>query len=495
MPSGKLTLLTLVLTWPILAPAQQIAIGQYPVTDDGPGPITPGPDGALWFTSLNYVARITTKGVITEYPISTADSVPVGIVAGPDGALWFTEKQGNQIGRITTAGVIAEYPVPTAHSGPYAITVGRDGALWFTEVYANQIGRITTAGVITEYPVPKQYPIPSSTLLGAIATGPDGALWFSRGTSIVRITTPGSTTEYPIQTASGIAAISTGSDGALWFATDEINIGRITAAGAITALYPVPGWSGGLNALTAGADGALWFTGMPGKIGRITTAGAVTLYPIPPGTADGITTGPDGELWFTEFNSDGNNIGEVFFLTAGLTLSPATGVYQTNHTFTGSGFAPAETVRIYERAVGSTVLATVAADASGSFTVSAREPESPYGTMLCLAVGQSSHKLGAAGLTVTPRLVLSPDSGAAGSTVAVSGYGFPASARVVVYWSEPRILLGIATTDANGAFAGTFALTFTIPFGAAPGANRVQGVWDCTHESCPNSGYGSITVQ
>ena len=39
---------------------------------------------------------------------------------------------GNNIGRITTSGIITEYPVPTANSYLY-ITAGPDGALWFTD--------------------------------------------------------------------------------------------------------------------------------------------------------------------------------------------------------------------------------------------------------------------------------------------------------------------------------------------------------------------------
>ena len=54
---------------------------------------------------------------------------------------------GNKIGRITTAGVITEFPVrrranPTGSAGP-------DGALWFMEYAGNKIGRITTAGNVT----------------------------------------------------------------------------------------------------------------------------------------------------------------------------------------------------------------------------------------------------------------------------------------------------------------------------------------------------------
>jgi hypothetical protein len=126
----------------------------------------------------NRIGRITTVGVITEFSIPTPDSGPGGITAGPDGALWFTEYQGNQIGRITTAGVITEFPTPTASSGPLRIAAGPDGALWFTafdaESKIGRIGRITTAGVITEFPTP----IADTWPLG-IAAGPDGTLWFT----------------------------------------------------------------------------------------------------------------------------------------------------------------------------------------------------------------------------------------------------------------------------------------------------------------------------
>src|SRR5690349_13749539 len=87
----------------------------------------------------------------TEYDIPTAGSRPFSITPGPDGALWFTESDGNQIGRITTQGVISEYRIPGTSSTPVWITSGPDGALWFTENNGNKIGRITTRGVISEY--------------------------------------------------------------------------------------------------------------------------------------------------------------------------------------------------------------------------------------------------------------------------------------------------------------------------------------------------------
>jgi len=115
----------------------------------------------------------------------------MGIAAGPDGNLWFTEWNWSNIGRITTAGVITEFPIPTANSAPMGIAAGSDGSLWFTEWNWSNIGRITTAGVITEFPI-----LPPVGLPAGIAAGPDAALWFTEvaqaGDHIGRITTPAS---------------------------------------------------------------------------------------------------------------------------------------------------------------------------------------------------------------------------------------------------------------------------------------------------------------
>src|SRR5258708_2268003 len=76
--------------------------------------------------------------VITGYPIPTTSSLPYYLTPGPDGALWFTEYIGNKVGRITTGGVISEYAVPTATAYPIGITSGPDGAVWFTEYVAGK---------------------------------------------------------------------------------------------------------------------------------------------------------------------------------------------------------------------------------------------------------------------------------------------------------------------------------------------------------------------
>lgn len=66
------------------------------------------------------------------------------------------------------------HSLPTSYSQPKGIASGPDGALWFTEYNTNKIGRISTSGAITEYPV-----ISAASYPYSITTGPDGALWFT----------------------------------------------------------------------------------------------------------------------------------------------------------------------------------------------------------------------------------------------------------------------------------------------------------------------------
>jgi len=467
--------------------AQQVAINSgYPLpAGSGPSGITAGPDGALWFTAGNSIGRITTAGDITTYPVPSSTNGLVGITAGPDNALWFTVAT-SKIGRISTTGTITEYPIPTANSGPTGITLGADQALWFTESEANQIGRITPAGVITEYPVPT----PNSGLSGinrpgGITAGPDGALWFTEylAGQIGRITTAGVITEYPApggpNTGLGPECITAGPDGALWFTDMNPSlgsvsiIGRITTAGVVTQ-YPLPTADSGPVGITTGPDGALWFADYSANIGRVTTAGVITQYPLPnpqPFSLNQITTGPDGELWFTDDYKE--RIGELFFVTATLTASPSSGVYQSAITFSGSGFAPNEKVRVYSKGVGSAVLAHGMTDSTGSFTASATVPHAFYGPQLFVGVGQTSGKLGAATFSISPLLVLNPTSGPVGTTVTAEGYGFGSTEHVKLIWPNPFTRLGEQGTRGSGTFGGS-GFTFTVPAGSPSGVTKVE---------------------
>jgi len=282
-------------------------ITEFPVISSGTdlGGIVAGPDGNLWFTEFtaSKIGRITTEGVVTEFPLPTASN-PQLIAAGADGNLWFPEATGDKIGRITTAGVITEFPVLTTNAGLTGIAAGPDGNLWFIEGGANKVGRITTAGVVTEFPVP------TAGVPLHIAAGPDGNLWFTEYTAnkIGRITTTGVITEFPILTAGGEPQrIAAGPDGNLWFTETHANkIGRITTSGVVTE-FPIPTAGTDAIGIAAGADGNLWFTKYStNQVSRITTAGVVTEFTVPTAASipTTITPGPDGSLWFCEGDTD-----------------------------------------------------------------------------------------------------------------------------------------------------------------------------------------------
>ncbi len=134
----------------------------------------------MWFTEFSYKGSRLADKVFRFEPGSHATHYHVGygpmtIVTGPDGALWFTEVQGD-IARLTTGGTLTQYPVPGGSSSRLGgIAVGSDGALWFTENAA--IGRINTGGKMTSFP------IPGSANPVAITAGNDGGMWFTYNTS------------------------------------------------------------------------------------------------------------------------------------------------------------------------------------------------------------------------------------------------------------------------------------------------------------------------
>jgi streptogramin lyase len=323
-PVYLLAALALTYAVPCVSQTGHPVITEYPVLSaplSGLQEIVTGSDGALWFseyagpTGTSKIGRITTAGVITEYPIPSGTSGfsgPQGITEGPDGDVWFAESVSNKIGRLSTTGVLTEYPLSPTSGRPVNIAAGPDGAIWFTEYDSNKIGRITTAGVITEYPIPTPNSLPEG-----ITAGPDGALWFIEFTSnkIGRITTTGAINEYPAPSPGGLSDIVAGPDGALWFNEFRANkIGRITTAGVITE-YPVPTPNSLPEGNTAGTGGTWFAEYNSNQIAFITTAGVITEYtvPTPNSGPHAVTAGPDGAMWFTETLA--NQIGRIAFIT------------------------------------------------------------------------------------------------------------------------------------------------------------------------------------
>jgi len=125
-----------------------VVTGSYAVPAGNPGWITAGPDGALWFVGggypASYIGRICVKvspgcpsvGALTDPPYFVSSDINglVYITPGPDGAIWFSgfKRSGTGlIGRITTDGKTVNYYDVDFAEG---ITSGPDGAVWFASV-------------------------------------------------------------------------------------------------------------------------------------------------------------------------------------------------------------------------------------------------------------------------------------------------------------------------------------------------------------------------
>jgi virginiamycin B lyase len=157
-------------------------VKQYLITGiTGQSPaILRGPDGAMWFSEdgTARIGRIGPEGKLRTYagPLyeSKFSDVANAVTVGPDGNLWWTAMQSNVIWAMNLRGrVVHAYTIPTPNSAPWGIATGRDGALWFTESAGNKIGRVTTRGVFSEYPLPTPWARPQG-----IARNRDGSLWF-----------------------------------------------------------------------------------------------------------------------------------------------------------------------------------------------------------------------------------------------------------------------------------------------------------------------------
>jgi streptogramin lyase len=250
-----------------------------------PRGITRAPDGNLWIAEsavTGAIARVNPDGSVTEFGTGVTGR-PVDVTAGPDGNVWYVAQSPSAVGRVTPDGTITEFSAGlTANSNPSAIVAGEDGNLWFTEsADPGRIGRITPAGTITENSIG----LPPNMAPTDIAAGPDGNMWFTLAGDpggIGRISPEGvfkifkpdpGESGADLTPGSRPTGIASGTDGALWFTESASpgRIGRITTGGDVTE------YTEGLTPdrapwmIAPGPDGNMWFTenANPGALARI----------------------------------------------------------------------------------------------------------------------------------------------------------------------------------------------------------------------------------
>lgn len=250
-------------------------------------------------------------------------------MTGADGDLWFTETHANKIGKLVpSTGAITEYSIPTANSQPTGIALGAEGDVWFTEYATSKVARITPSGTVTEYTTLFGDDNPLYITPGA---GEGTSMWYSgdKGHHIGYVNesgTAGETTAPKEQDPTGIA---TGSDGATWFSTFEAESEASTLdrlPGLFGTLTETDQFSLNLGQLLADSDLGFWYvsdTGDGASLYRVTSDNIVTDEARAPTPAhgsdcysktnlracplDGLAFGPDRAIWFTDFST--NSIG------------------------------------------------------------------------------------------------------------------------------------------------------------------------------------------
>jgi streptogramin lyase len=118
--------------------------GNMPSGSQGFG-ITGGPDGRIWYTDTanSRIGAINVDGTGQVFYSTGLTGQPITITAGPDGNLYFGEVTP-VVGKITTSGVITEYPFPATEGSFPVINVvaGPDKNIWFTNNVHSQIGKL-----------------------------------------------------------------------------------------------------------------------------------------------------------------------------------------------------------------------------------------------------------------------------------------------------------------------------------------------------------------
>lgn len=159
---------------------------------------------------------------------------------------------------------------------------------------------------------------------------------------------------------------------------------------------------------------------------------------------------------------EGDNIkGVEFEVSPGISVSDKEGYVGDTITVTGSGFEEDETgIKILFD--NEAVKSGITADEDGVWEKSFEVPEAAMGTYDVTAEGRNTKKrdIDAVEFEVLPSLVVTPLTGHVGTTLTVSGGGFPANESVTITYDG--VTKGSGITSSKGSLSGvTFAAEHT----------------------------------
>jgi hypothetical protein len=151
--------------------------------------------------------------------------------------------------------------------------------------------------------------------------------------------------------------------------------------------------------------------------------------------------------------------GISFNIIQKINVSSTTGTTGEQITIQGEGFARESTIVVDFD--GNEVKANIVSDPAGSFSYIFEIPEAPAGKHT-IHVKDKAGNEDALRITVTERLIITPDSGPSGTVIEVTGTGFGPQAPVTITFDGSKITNGI-TTSVNGSFYTSFKVPVSLP--------------------------------
>ena len=263
-------------------------------------------DGELWFLDArrDIVSRIDMAGHMRVVSKAFPKGATLwGIATGGDGNLWITEAGVDAIARMTLDGRVTQIARLPHDSFPTQITAGSDGSLWFA--VADGVGRVTPVGAL------RLWKFRVTAAFGpSIAATLDGGVLAATGTALLRVSPAGTVTRLPVNRARPPQVLATGPDGAVWFTLGGASsgIGRMTADGEVQGTWRDQfGATVDQEGLAVDATGNVWVTDSgtdslerlspvgraPGPLQRLLPRAGRFRH------ADQTFAGPDGAMWVT----------------------------------------------------------------------------------------------------------------------------------------------------------------------------------------------------
>jgi hypothetical protein len=367
-----------------MTPEGHFTIFDYQGTDASE--IISGPDGNLWFNipgDENRLGKVTPQGEFSYY--ATGETLATDLTSGPDGDIWFKWRD-DQIAKLKPAdGNIVAYTIPPQSPGPAqrvfvtALVTGADGNVWVADEGQHRLVRVTPAGDFAFYT------LPDADGPQALASGPDGALWYlsspatdgsqyylSYPNRVGRMSLDGSVSDVTVPDVTQIGSrIAFDSAGNAWFFAERDELRMVTRC----YFQPYDGPSPGFVRLFEGCYSAEEVVGTTKSLDRVNASefpsASIAFGPI---TVGGVAYGvlsialPSG----VTIASIDANIDSSPWTGSLLTSNTTTVTFLVSHVFEHAGSVPLRLL-IFDVAGDEIVLRqnlSVAPDADGRFLTS-----------------------------------------------------------------------------------------------------------------------------